>query len=124
MIDHLLKLALEIGAAVVAAVVVNEGIRYFTGQSLLQHMSNWAAPVRDDIIAWAKQHPNEKIRRVVLRVVQGTDNVVSAAARVKIRIFAETGEKAEQVEIGTRSLSRAEFDKMNFDSSGELKLEA
>jgi hypothetical protein len=110
MIHHFVKLVIEVVGGIAAAVAVNEATRYFTGKSALEHLSDAAGPLRDDIAAWCHRNADRQVSAIVLRLVKGVDNTLSGLARVKVIAFAKT--KEGEVKVTEKEITAAESRQM------------
>jgi hypothetical protein len=105
--DHLIKLALEIGAAALAAWGANKVVTKMTGRSIPEHFSAWWNEVNYEISQWIANHQHLKITRVVATIFTVIDRfMVSANKTVTMSFNAET--PTGETTITNRTLSAQE----------------
>jgi len=120
--DHLVKLLLEVGGAVLAGWAANKVVKEVTGRSIPQHLSDWWNKVNYEISQWIKNHQHLKITRVVVAVFTPIDRLMSASVKrmVKLSFNAETSSGEQK--ITERELSDEDALKMFPEFANQTKV--
>jgi 2-polyprenyl-6-methoxyphenol hydroxylase-like FAD-dependent oxidoreductase len=75
-------------AAVVAAVAANEIVKETTGKPILDHVWEWWASTRDEVLAWLHQRQHLGIARVFAHLFVVADGAASSLRRAYVRMSA------------------------------------
>jgi len=125
--DQLVKLLVEVGAAVFAGWAANKVVEKTTGYSIPQHFYNWWCGVRDEILKWLKSHEHLKLTgKVVVFVTQKLETLMVTPLHIEKLFFKAETTNGEYIEITTRELSVKEalevFPKLELANQTEMPM--
>jgi hypothetical protein len=98
--DQLVKLLVEIGAAVAGALIANKVTTDVTGHSIPEHVYRWWSGIKEDILKWQKENQHRELTgKVVVWVVQKLDKLAIAPRNLERLFFKAETSAGEYINI-------------------------